>query len=97
VEPGPIEQHGRMALGGEKHVPKPAEHVRPDCLTLVGAGHAADLVGGDAEMIRPEPDEPLDETNIGVERGIDAGVDLLEVELLASPPSVLAMAPRPRS
>ena len=34
-----IDQHRRMAFGGEQHVGETAEHMRPDRLALVAAGH----------------------------------------------------------
>ncbi len=75
-----IEQHRRMALGRQQQVGEAAEHVRADGLALVSAGHAPDLVGRDAEMIGPEPDQPLDKTDFGAERGRDANPRLFEID-----------------
>ncbi len=79
-----IDQHRRMGLDRQQHVGEAAEHVRADRLALVGAAdrtHAA-LVGGDAEMIRPEPDEPFGEADVGAERGMNARLGLVEIDLL---------------
>ncbi len=56
-----------------------------DRLALVGAADRAHmaLVGRDAEMVRPEPDQPLDEADLGGERGIDARLGLVEIESAA--------------
>ena len=75
-----IEQHGRMALGGQQQIGEAAEHVRTDGLALIGAGHAPDLVGRDAEMIGPEPNQPLDKSDLGAERGLDANLRLFEID-----------------
>ena len=71
-----------MALDRQQHVGEAAEHMRADRLALVGAGHAADLVRRDAEMVGPEPDQPLGEADLGAERGLDAGLGLVEIDLL---------------
>src|SRR5262249_60403783 len=63
-----IVQHRGMGLDREQHVGEPAEHMRPDRLALEGAGDCPHLVGRDAEMVRPEPYQPLDEPGLGIER-----------------------------
>ena len=73
-----------MALDRQQHVGEAAEHMRRGSprarsAPAIGARH---LVGGDAEMVRPEPDQPLDEADLGRERGVDARLGLVEVELL---------------
>src|SRR5260370_33771256 len=73
-----------MALDREQHVGEAAQQMRANRLALIGAAqraHAA-LVGGDAEMVRPEPHQPLDQTELGAERGVDEGFRLLVLELL---------------
>src|SRR5258706_477359 len=62
-----------MALDRKQHVGEAAEHVRADRLALISAGHGRNLVGRDAEMIRPKPHQPLDETDVGGKRGDRAG------------------------
>ena len=69
-----------MALGGQQQVGEPAEHVGADRLAFIGAGHAADLVGRDAEMVGPEPDQPLDKSDLGAERGRDATARFFEID-----------------
>src|SRR5262249_21163694 len=61
-----------------------AEHVGANSLAFVGAANLAHvaLVGRDAEMVRPEPDEPLDEADLGIERGSDARLGFGEINLL---------------
>ncbi len=59
-------EHRGMPLDRLQHVGEPAEHERADRLALEGAGagslrHA--FGRRDAEMIGPEGDEPLDETD----------------------------------
>ncbi len=63
-----IEQHRRMAFGGQQKIGEAAEHMRADRLALIGAGHGNDLVGGDTKMVRPEPHQPFDKADIGSER-----------------------------
>lgn len=75
-----IEQHRRMALGRQHHVDELTEHVRTDRLALIGARHALDLVGGDAKVIGPEPHQPLDEADLGAERGFDAELRFLQID-----------------
>jgi len=72
-----------MAFDGEQHVGKAAEHVRADRLALIGAGHAPDLVGGDAEMVGPEPDQPLGESDGRAKRSFHAQLRLVEIDLPA--------------
>ena len=80
-----VEEHRRMALGGLQHVGEAPEDVGADGLALVGTGHALDLVGRDAEMVRPEPHQPLGKADLGGERRIDARLRLVEIDL---PPGV---------
>src|SRR5580700_294 len=54
----------------------------PDRFPLERAGHLHDLVRRDAEMVRPEPDQPLDEADIGAKRGIEARLGFVLKELL---------------
>src|SRR5262249_22722043 len=76
-----IEQHRRMALGGEQHVGIAPEDVRPDRFALIAAGHVRHLFPRHAEMVRPEPDQALRKADFGIERGIEPGSDLLEEDL----------------
>ena len=73
-----------MALDREQHVAEAAEHMGADRLALERAGDRPHLrlVGGDAEMVRPEPDEPLDKSDLGRERGVEPRLGFGEVELL---------------
>ena len=57
-------------------------HVRADRLALVGAGHAHRDVGRDAEVVRPEPHQPLDEPDLRRERRIEARLHLALEDLL---------------
>jgi hypothetical protein len=79
-----IKQHRRVALDRLQQIGEAAEHMRSNRLALVGAAHRTHraLVGGDAEMVRPEPYQPLDEAEVGTERGVDARLSLLEIDLL---------------
>ena len=45
-----VQQHRRMAFGGEQHVGEAAEYMRADRLALIGAGHDG-LFLVDAEMV----------------------------------------------
>src|SRR5207245_11124411 len=51
---------------------------------FVGAANLAHiaLVRRDAEMVRPEPDEPLDKPDLGAERGIDPRLGFGKINLL---------------
>ena len=71
-----IEQHRRMAFDRSQQIGEAAEHMRADRLALIGAGHAHDFVGGNAEMVRPEPDQPFDKADIGIGRGVEAQLSL---------------------
>ena len=82
-----IAQHRRMRLDRDQHVGKPAQDVRADRLAFERAGkraHERALVGGNAEMVRPEPHQPLDEADLGAEGGVDPGARLIEVESLGN-------------
>ncbi len=70
-----------MALGGEQQVGEFAEHVRPDRFSLIGTGHDGG-VGIDAEVIRPEPHQALDQADVRRDRGIVVHFGLAE-EVLA--------------
>jgi hypothetical protein len=69
-----------VALGGEQHVLKTAQHMGTDRFALIAAGHDRG-VGVDAEMVRPEPHQPLDQANLGIDRRIEAGPGLVAEEL----------------
>jgi hypothetical protein len=58
-------KHRRMAFDGDQHVGEAPKHVGADRLALVGADHGDIFVGRDAEMIRPEPNQAFDETDVG--------------------------------
>ena len=65
-----VKQHGRMAFDGLQHVDKAPKDMRPDRLAFVAAGpHRG--VGVDAEMVGPEPHQPLDETDLRTDCGIE--------------------------
>ena len=66
-----------MAFDREQHVAEAAEHMRADRLALVAAGHRLNLVGRDAEMVRPEPHQPLGKADLGADRGVDARLRLV--------------------
>src|SRR6202030_4879574 len=72
-----IEQHGRVAFDGLQHVDKAPEDVRADRLALVAAGFHR-RIGIDAEMVGPEPYQPLDETNLSTNRGLEPSFCLIE-------------------
>ena len=55
-----VDQHRWMALHRLQKVGKTAKHVRSNGLALIGAGHCGVLVGGNAKVVRPEPDQSLD-------------------------------------
>ena len=71
-----------MAFDRLQQIGEAAEHMRTDRLALIGAGHADDLVGGNAEMVRPEPHQPLDKADIGIGGGVEARFGLVQEELL---------------
>ena len=58
-------KHRRMAFDGDQHVGEAPKHVGADRLALVGADHGDIFVGRDAEMVRPEPNQAFDETDVG--------------------------------
>ena len=77
-----IEQHRRVAFDRLHHVDKSSEHVGADRLALVGPDHGGNLVRRDAEMVRPEPHQPLDKSDVRAGRGIEARLGFVEDELL---------------
>ena len=82
-----IDEHRRVALDRDEHFGKAAEHVRTDRLALVRAAQRPHrpLVGRDAEMVGPEPHQPLDKAEVGAKRGVDARLRLFHIELLRHP------------
>ena len=69
-----------MALDGQQHVGEPAENVRTNGLALIGTGHASDLVSRDAEMIGPEPDQPLRQSDVCVESRFGAKLRFFKID-----------------
>ena len=67
-----IEQHRGMAFDRDQHVGETAKDMRPDRFALISAGHRNDLVGRNAEMVRPEPHKPFDKADLGADRGLEA-------------------------
>src|ERR1043166_8129026 len=67
-----------MALGGEQHLAEASEDVWPYRLAFVAGRHVVDEVDRDAEVVRPEPHQPLDEADVGLERAVEPRLDLLE-------------------
>ncbi len=70
-----------MALGGLQQVDETSEHMGADRLALVAAGHHG-VVGIDAEMVRPEPHQALDEADLGGDGGVEMRLGLGEEDLL---------------
>ena len=68
-----VMQHRRMAFDSGEHVGKTPEHMGADRLALVGAGRGNVLVGRNAEVVRPEPDQPFDKADLGVDGRFVAG------------------------
>ena len=79
-----IDQHGRMGFDRQQHVAEAPEHMRPDRFALIGTADLAHiaLVRRHAKMIGPEPDQPFDEADLGAERGIEARLGFIEINLL---------------
>src|SRR5664279_5164085 len=73
-----------MRLGRDQHVGEFSEHVRADGLALVSTAQRPGraFVGGNAEMVRPEPHQSLDQPNIGIDRNVVASLGLGEIDLL---------------
>ncbi|MGY4326312.1 hypothetical protein ACVWWG_000726 [Bradyrhizobium sp. LB7.2] len=74
-----IEQHRRMALDGLKQIDEVTERIGANGLALVSTRHALDLVGRDAEMVGPEPHQPLGEADVGAERGFGPQLGFLQI------------------
>jgi len=79
-----VDEHPRMAFHCHQHVREAARQMRPDRLAFIGAGDGAQpgLVGRDAEVIGPEPRQPLGKADLGAQRGIEPGLGFLEKNLL---------------
>ncbi len=61
-----------MAFDRGQQVGKASEHVRTDRFALIGAGHREDAADRDTKMVRPEPDQALDEADVGADGGVEA-------------------------
>ena len=79
-----VEQHRRMRLDREQHVGEGAGNMRPDRFAFESAAQRAHrtFIGRHAEMVRPEPDQPLGETGLRSERGVEARFGLFQINLL---------------
>src|SRR2546427_4372956 len=66
-----------MAFDRGQHVDKAAKNVGAYRLAFIGTGHRKDLVGRNTEMIRPKPNEPLDEADLRGDGGFDADFGLV--------------------
>ena len=75
-----IKQHRRMTFHRKQHVAEAAQHMRADRFALVTAGHDRG-VGVDAEMVRPEPHQALDQAELGVDRSIEPRLGLFAKQL----------------
>src|SRR5204863_8142469 len=69
-----------MAFGSQQHVAEPPEHMWADRFALIGAGHDG-LFLVDAEMVRPEPHQPLDKADFGLEGRVDPSPGFFAKEL----------------
>jgi hypothetical protein len=73
--------------------------MRPDRFALIGAGeleHARALGGRDAEMVRPEPGQPLRKPDVGSGGSPHPGFRLLEEDLLRNARAGIARSGRRR-
>src|SRR5262249_47046189 len=61
-----------------------AAQVGADGLALIGPSHALDLVGRDAEAVRPEPHPPRHQSNIGVQMDQSPGSGTASAAILAA-------------
>ena len=61
-----------MGFDGDQHVGETPEHMGADRLALIGAGRRDVVIGRNAEVVRPEPYQPLDEADIGIDRRLVA-------------------------
>ena len=77
-----VKQHRRMSLDGAQHVAEAAKRMGADSLALVSPGHGLNLVRRDAEMVRPEPNQPLGKSDLGRDRRLDARRRLLLEQFL---------------
>ena len=81
-----IDEHPGVAFNRQQHVGEAARHVRADRLALIGADDGAQrtFVRRDAEVIGPEPRQPLGKADLRGQRGIEPGLGLLEKDLLGN-------------
>jgi len=81
-----VHQHCRMRLDREQHGAELAEYMGANGFALKRASKRTHLtfVGGDAEMTGPEPDQPLDKTDLGTHRGLKPRLGLFQIELLGN-------------
>src|SRR5262245_45803717 len=73
-----------MRFDRHEHVAESSKHMRANGFPLIGAADRAyaALVGGDTEMIGPEPDQPLNESDFRAPCGMDARLGLAQIKLL---------------
>ena len=71
-----------MAFNRLQQIGKAAEHMGTDRFPLIRPGHCNNLVGGNAEMIRPEPNQPLDKADLGIGGGVESRFCLVQQKLL---------------
>ena len=73
-----------MALRGQQHLGEAAGDMGTDGLAFIGPDHRPQrpLVGGNAEMVRPEPRQPFGKADVRGERGIEPCPRLAQEDLL---------------
>ncbi len=87
-----------MAFHSEQHVVETAQDVRADRVSLERGGKRGSLrvVCRDAEMVRPEMDETLDERGVGLQRALGAGLHGVAVEIADLTDEILPHHPHHR-
>jgi hypothetical protein len=82
-----VQQHRRMANGGEQQVFEAAQHVRADGIGLEATGQTdhQQLVDRDREVVGPEVHQPLHEGRGGLGRAGGTGADCGDVCIASLP------------
>jgi hypothetical protein len=77
-----VEQHRRMAFHRQQKIGKAAEHVRPDGFAFVSSNHGGVFIGGNAEVVGPEPDQTFDQADLSTDGSVKARFGFAQNDLL---------------
>ena len=71
-----------MALGCLQQIRETTKHMRANSFALIGAHHGGVFSGRNAEVVGPEPHQPLDQADLGARSGVKTRFGLAQNDLL---------------